>query len=344
VIDRLILGNPCENSERAIMIRLGFFCFALAALVACGTNDPQPASWKLVDPNETAALLAVWGVDANDVWVVGGRPTIDAGPTLLHFKAGAWTRVDSGQTGIDLWWVFGLSADDVYFGGSSGTILHYHGGTFDKMTTPGTGVVFGIWGTADDDLWAVGQGTPTGIVWHYDGTQWSAPALPAGVGSHVFKVHGQATDDVWMSCDDGTALHWQGTSLERGPTGVAAPLFSIVTTPDGAIAVGGTNGQGQIAEYAGAWSVAPIASAAQWRGAAVRDTTVYAVGEYGTVAKREQGVWQTVTQTVTQNNFHAAWIDPDGGVWGAGGQFDSTPLTTDGFLTYFGSQSISEVR
>jgi hypothetical protein len=321
---------------------MGIRIWLALALVACGSTEP---SWKVIAEHESSALLAVWGDSTNDVWVVGGRTTVTGGPTVLHYTKGAWTRVDTGQLDLDLWWVFGTGGDDVWFGGSGGTILRYRGGAFERMTTPRTGTIFGIWGANDQDVWAVGDGgAGGGIVWHYDGVQWTEVALPAGVPSRVFKVHGQASDDVWISCVDGSTLHWQGTALERQLTGVTAPLFSIVTTPERTYAVGGANTAGQIAEHtADGWTTASFEVPTAWRGAAARDADIYAVGEVGVVAKREDAGWSVVPQPLTQSNFHAAWVDPAAALWGVGGDFDRLPLTADGFLIYYGPDDIAQL-
>lgn len=316
--------------------------FCLALLVGCGGSDP---AWRLLDAHEPASLLAVWGSSSDDVWVVGGRAELTGGPTVLRYHDGAWSRMDTGQASLDLWWVFGAPEGDVFFGGSGGAILRYRGGAFERMTTPRTGTIFGLWGASADDMWAVGDGGAAGgIVWHYDGGAWSEVPLPPGVPSRVFKIHGQARDDVWIVCGDGSALHWQGSALERETTGTSAPLFSVVTTPTRVIAVGGANGEGQIAERSGgAWTLVPSLLPAVWRGAAVSGEEVYAVGELGAAAERSDQGWAINAQHLTSRNFHAAWIDPEGGVWGVGGNFDQTPLTTDGFLEYFGTAPATTV-
>lgn len=330
------------------MLRMGTrIWLALAlALTACGSGGASDPSWTALRQHEPAALLSVWGASTSDVWVVGARTELAGGPTVAHYDGAAWTRLDAQQPSLDLWWVFGFDGGDVLFGGSDGTILRYRGGSFEKMTTPRTGTIFGIWGAAEDDVWAVGDGGAAGgIVWHYDGTQWTEPALPPGVPGRVFKVHGQASNDVWISCSDGSTLHWNGTAIERQPTGVTAPLFSIVTTPARTVAVGGASSAGAIAEHAAdGWTLAPFQIAAVWRGTAARGADVYAVGELGVVAHREATGWTAIRQPLTASNFHAAWVDPDGGLWGVGGDFDRLPLTADGFLLYYGTDTIAELQ
>ncbi|HEY0194422.1 MAG TPA: hypothetical protein VGC42_25090 [Kofleriaceae bacterium] len=317
----------------------------LLVVTACASSDPG-ADWQLVDSNEPASLLSVWGTSASDVWVSGGRSQATGAPTVLHRTGDTWSRVDSGARGVDLWWVFGFDGGDVLFSGSGGTILRYHAGAFAPMTTPRSGIVFGMWGASANDVWAVGKGDDGhGIVWHYDGTQWADAAPPAGgVPDLVLKVHGQRSDDVWISCGGGVTLHWDGAALSRVPSTVTSSLFSIVTTADDVVAVGGATGQGDILENAGAgWVAQPTLVPVAWRGVAAGGDRVYAVGEAGVVAQRAAGAWTVLKQAVTQLPFHAAWVDPEGGLWAVGGMFDTLPLTTSGFLTYYGGSSIRKV-
>lgn len=320
----------------------------LCLLAACSSSDSPPTSeptWQLL--NDTpASLMSVWGASERDVWVVGGRTEIAGAPTVAHYDGDRWATVDAGVTGVDLWWVFGVpGSDSVYFGGSKGTILRHRGGTFTPMSTPGgAAIVFGIWGASDTDLWAVGTDNGAGFAWRGDGTSWTAHPLPTGVSGRLFKVHGQSANDVWISAVGGSTLHWNGTELAHVPTGVQASLFAIITTPERVIAVGGTPEEGQILEYTGgAWMATPTVIGTQ-RALATHGATVYALGEFGTVAERGAAGWTQRSTMVTQKTFHAAWADPSGGVWGVGGEFDRIPLTANGFLTYFGTKQPGSIE
>jgi hypothetical protein len=330
----------------------------VAILLGCGSpatdggdaaGDPA-AHVTLVAEGEAAALLSIWGSSTADVWVVGGRPTaLAAGPTILHRDGAGWTRVDSGQASLDLWWVFGFAGGDVLFGGSGGTILRHRDGAFEKMTTPrASGIVFGLWGAAPDDVWAVGDARESGaIIWHFDGAVWSEVAPPVDLppGTTAFKVHGQSSDDVWISCSGGATLHWDGASLAYVQTDADPSLFAVVTTAADAVTAGGGSGGGALYENDGSgWSRAALDSPYAWRGLAAAAGRVYAVGEYGLIGRRDgAGAWSIIQQQLIQLPFHAAWIDPDGGFWGVGGKFDQEPLTEDGFLLYMGTSDIEEV-
>lgn len=335
-----VLSCAAMRGRLAVLVLV----FVASGGAACG-ETARSASWQRVASDEPGALLSIWGTDRDDIWAVGGRGELAGKPTVLHFDGNAWSRVDSGATGVDLWWVFGFDGGDVFFSGSAGTILRYRNGAFEPMATPRKGIVFGLWGAAADDLWAVGAGDDgRGIVWRYDGARWRDADVPADVPAIVLKVHGQRSNEVWISCASGVTLHWDGVALARVPSGVLSSLFSIVTTPEVVIAVGGGAGIGDIVEHdASGWTTRPNLVPVAWRGVAAAGDVAYAVGQSGVVAQRVAGNWSVVPQPVTQLAFHAAWIDPDGGLWGVGGMFDTLPLTSSGFLTYYGFASIREV-
>jgi hypothetical protein len=330
--------------SRFAALALVFAVSGAALAAACG-ETARPTAWKQLASAQPGALLSVWGTSTDDIWAVGGRGELAGKPTVLHFNGNEWERHDADVTGVDLWWVFGFERGNAFFTGSGGTILHYHDAWFEPMVTPRSGIVFGLWGAAPDDLWAVGAGDDgKGIVWRYDGEQWRDAGAPADTPAIVLKVHGQSRNDVWISCASGVTLHWDGTALTRVPTGVTSSLFSIVTTPDAVIAVGGRAGAGDIVEHSGAgWTVQPNLVPVAWRGVTASGDTAYAVGEMGVVAQRIGGQWSFMQQSVTQLAFHAAWIDPEGGLWGVGGMFDTLPLTSAGFLTYYGTAPVAEV-
>src|SRR5689334_14672875 len=171
----------------------------IALLGACGDDGGSTGpAWGVVSEGLPAALLSVWSASATDVWVVGGDPRNNTGPIVQHYDGTAWTKLDTGQRNVDLWWVTGFAGGPVFMSGSNGTILRYQNGAFEKMTTPGASIVFGMWGASPTDVWAVGGnlgGGSGGFAWRFDGNTWTVFAdVPADLktGGTCFKVNGRS--------------------------------------------------------------------------------------------------------------------------------------------------------
>src|SRR5262249_18386668 len=92
--------------------------------------------------------------------------------------------------------------------------------------------LFGVAGTAPDDVWAVGYGSPDGVgVIHWDGTTWASVPTPSPgpYGGGLFGVTAIASDDVWAVGFAYTAPgeenksvtmteHWDGTAWTIVPS------------------------------------------------------------------------------------------------------------------------------
>lgn len=311
---------------------------------ACGPADPpEPTRFRVVLEDLPAALFAVAGAHADDVWVVGANWDGE-GPAALHYDGTAWQRHATGLQEGDLHWVH--TVDGVaYFGGTGGRILRRDGDEFVPMQTPGTADVWGIWGAAPDDLWAVG-GAPSGgqgFVWRSTGADWEAAELPSEAtgASAWYKVWGAAADDVWFCGTDGALMRWDGATFTFLDSGTTRPLLTIAGNEDGSVvtAVGGQFSATVLETTGGDWvDVTPGPDAPlQAFGVHHRGDRAYAVGMQGVVMRREQDGWVVDdTADPIREALHAVWIDPDGGVWGVGGRISAPPLI-DGTLVYHGA-------
>jgi len=324
------------------------------ALSACGSDEATSApSWQIVGPHLDAALLSVWGTSANDVWAAGADTRDGQGPLVWHFDGAGWTRRPTGQSG-DLWWTFGFDSGPVYLGGAGGTILRFEDGSFTRLQTPGTGTVFGIWGATPEDLWAVG-GAPGGaqgaFAWRLQtelADSWQpVAAFPAELAARnaLWKVFGHGPDDVWLVGTGGNVLHWDGAALTQSFTGIGESLFTIHANASRFAAVGGF-GSGLLLERevsapaSAAWQNASPPGAQALIGVCLTETGGYAVGQFGYVAKRGADGWSEeetgLAPDAGNRSLHSVWVDPDGGVWAAGGQVIVEPLV-DGWLLHKGA-------
>ncbi len=105
------------------------------------------------------------------------------------------------------------------------------------------------------------------------------------------------------------------------------------------IAAGGLGLTGVLLENDGSgWTeVTPDPDLPALRGIAVIDGAACAVGQYGVLLLRDGDGWRGIPTQTTTEDLHAAWIDPIGGVWAAGGQFDAVPMA-DGTLIHGGDE------
>src|SRR5690606_28303709 len=158
--------------------------------------------------------------------------------------------------GGDLWWVHGFAGGPLYMGGAGGVILRYEpaSGAFTRLSTPGSGVVFGVWGSSPDQMWAVGGeagGASGAFAWRLDGDTFrELPGFPSELAEReaLWKVFGRGQDDVWMVGTDGTLLHWDGAALSPAFAGIAESLFTVHANSQRFAAVGGF-GTGLLLEH-----------------------------------------------------------------------------------------------
>lgn len=90
----------------------------------------------------------------------------------------------------------------------------------------GTGSVASIWGTAANDVWAIGiyndpsTNAQKSYASHWNGTIWET-ALPFPADGFVNAVWGSAPNDYWAFTNGGGAYHWTGSTW-----GTATPIDS----------------------------------------------------------------------------------------------------------------------
>jgi hypothetical protein len=327
-------------------MRLHRALIALASLTAaCGNGDGDE---KKHDPNVfiqtfdalPGAIIGISGTSEKDVWAVGGNPGDGSGAFVLHYD-GAWKRVPTGHQ-ADLWWVHPFASGPVFLGGSGGTILRWNGSDFEKLPTPGTATVFGIWGPTPDDLWAVG-GDPakpsTAFVWRFDGSTWSeAQGFPSVPVAAWFKVWGRSANDVRVVGMDGAIVHFDGKAFQQIASPTNRRLLTLFAEPGGRYtAVGGVSQAVILEDADGSWKdLSPAPPTHAMIGIRTLGEDGWAAGTAGSVMRRKDGTWQDEPLGFDVfADFHSVWIDPKGGVWIGGGNIAGFPLT-NGVLVHRG--------
>jgi hypothetical protein len=156
----------------------------------------EGAQWRLQritvrfrDSDITPPGEGIFVFSNSDIWVtLGGAPAHWDGSnwTLYHlWDMGVLTQNDGGVTRI-----WGSLPDNVYFAGRGGTIVHYNGGSWQKLENPA-----GAGGTEVDllDVW----GSPDGrVVWACGYTDYVGTVLLKISGNSVEKVYDD--NDYWF--------------------------------------------------------------------------------------------------------------------------------------------------
>jgi len=226
-------------------------------------------------------LTAIWEAAPNDVWASWATPSGPTGPTtLLHWDGASW------QSSFDVWPAYsagafwGTGPSDVW------TIAHFDDPTPGRISYPlhwdGTQwQAFGgcascgatsdstlsftsLWGSAPNDVWAVGiSDLTTPFIAHFDGTAWTSSKASTGsvdpfaAGREYLAIWGSASNDVWayfqgtQTVGAGTVLsytgdagfaHWNGSawSAELHPGACEEVTYLELLVPPSGKAMWGT--------------------------------------------------------------------------------------------------------
>ncbi len=337
--------------------RLGNFA-AVAVLLAlvsgCPTGTPPPqADWNRVLSGLPGGLLSVSGTSATDVIAVGANSNDGRGPLVLHYDGEQWTRLNSGASD-DLWWISDRRVGDSFFMvGENGLALRFRpdSGAFEQPVTPGNATLFGVWGVRPENVFAVGgdvsEPDTSGVIWRYDGATWTAVDVasidPDGIPA-LFKVWGRNESEIYAVGARGAILRYDGLTWTQLASPTTRSLFTVHGNDDLVIACGGAQSGVIIESTGGAFvDVTPAATLQMNGGFAPSTGDSITVGREGAIAYRRSGAWENEDTGLNLDvilDYHAAWIDPDGGVWAVGGNIAGEPRS-EGLLSYFGAADIA---
>ena len=253
-------------------------------LGSCGGGDAGAGTWEIAHTS-THWWMSAHAASPSEQWIVGG--TADAG-SILRFDGTSVTQLDHGQDVPLLNWVHGVPGGELVAVGNDGTVLRSPDGASWSRDDPVTDQdLWGVWGSAPDDLWAVG-GDPAG------GTATVLRDVGDGFGTVVvpelerpgvdvfFKVWGSGPDDVYVVGQNGAVLHWNGAVLEELHVGVGADLIGVWGTgPDRVVVVGGrTNGEAAVWDGE-SWETADLAGFPGLNGVWLDGGMAHVVGDRG---------------------------------------------------------------
>lgn len=290
-------------------IRIGRLWTLAALLVLCcgepgdapsppAAPDDPPAWRPAFDASATGWLLNVWGPSPDDLYAAGGRP--DHG-LVMHHDGASWSPLALGLDVPLLNWIHGFGAADITIVGNEGTIIHWDGVAWSRQETPSRQDLWGVWGSAPDDLWAVGgRGLDEGdaTLLHFDGRAWGSVGLPALRRANVFafyKVWGTSRDNVYVVGQRGAVLHWDGRAWSEELAGASDDLISIWGTGPGHIVAIGGRGNGVVSVWDGiSWTTRSLAPEPGLNGIWLDDDRVaHVAGNGGTLLRLDLETFDT---------------------------------------------------
>jgi len=279
---------------------------------------------------DEGTLLNVWGTGADDVYTVGGQPELGI---AYHWDGSEWEALTIPD-GPWLFWVYGVD-DEVFIVGDDGRALHrVADGDFVETTTPTDVQLWGVWGPSADQIYAVGgdaanpDGEPVLIEWN--GSEWSAIELP-DLDREIralFKIWGTGPNDVFAVGQSGVIIHFDGTEWTQQRAGTTEDVISLWGTgPDDIVAVGG-RANGLVARWDGErWESQELVGVQGLNGVWVdNDGTAHIVGNQGTIIRVAAGGFDFVEEDyVSRLVIHGVWGVHGGTRWAVGGSLDLPP-------------------
>lgn len=233
------------------------------------TVDPPPAGTRNI-----RVLQGVWSDGPNNAWAVGSRSTV------LRFEGTSWSvlsdslRPLAAQDNYNAVWGRGA---DVWIVGDA-TIVQCKAGTLcgsQPSPTASAGPLYSVWGSAANNVFAVGVG---GRILRYDGTSWTTMASPTS--RTLARVSGSGPADVW-AVGDSVVLHYDGTqwSTVSGSDGFHDLLSHVPTVAEQQR--GSNRPEYQALFQLGLWARSP--------------KEVYVGSEHGNVVRYDGKSWYNMT-------------------------------------------------
>ncbi len=191
--------------------------------------------WTGMASNSDAFLKGVGGTSEKDVFAVGY--TADGYGVILHYDGNIWTTTENELLNY-VWDIFGIAENNLYavgFSYTSGAVYHYKGSLNElAVSFP---PLYGVWGSAEDDIFVAGGGVLSLFIGHYDGTSWKT--VKTGGSNQLMDVWGTASDNVYAVGNSGTILHYDGDTWSEEASGTANQLQGIWgSSPENIFAVG----------------------------------------------------------------------------------------------------------
>lgn len=130
--------------------------------------------------------------------------------SMFHYDGSSWSRLTPDMEEV-LNGICGFGADDIYVVGANGYISHFDGASWSKMTSSTSKDVRDVWCHDVDNVYSVDV---NGGVHRFDGSSWSQ-VYSGNIDHTINVIWGSNTDDIYIggrdSSSEGVLLHYDGS-------------------------------------------------------------------------------------------------------------------------------------
>ena len=237
--------------------------------------------WKQYKNPATENLYGIYMISEKDGWAVGAKGTI------LHFDDENWKPV-TGPTDKKLFSVYFKDSDNGVVVGELGTILIYTNGIWSAKKNDIKGDLFTAF-SKDEDVWIAGGLECVNIPIMKIGLSKGA-GHPDSFDSFasIYSVFFLNSDDGWAVGSPSTLLHFNGVRWVKPIIDYKFPSLKSVyfSKEKEGICVGYS---GTILTYSdNKWTMENSPSSHNLRAAAAVENTFYAVGDSGTILRKNK--------------------------------------------------------
>jgi len=173
---------------------------------------------------EGQTLYGVWADGSGSLYVVGGDPNRpDLQPVAARLQDGIWEMLDTSELiGGVIFKIWGSSPNDIWAVGSKGLIAKVEDNALVRTESPTTADLIAVHGSRANDVYAVG-GTGNGVVLRFDGNEWTPFATTPEELSAVWTAPGRP---LYIAGDRGFFQRYprrQNLIVAEATTAVVAP-------------------------------------------------------------------------------------------------------------------------
>ncbi len=159
-----------------------------------GDTTSHAFTWVLDTLGESGVLHDVWAFDENNVWVVG---------EILPVASETWNSYGAAVWDGEQW-------------------------TLKKLEDGATNVrPRGVWAFSEEDIWFA-----AGSIFHWDGNEVSFEWVLPDINHGVYSLWGESFSNIYFVGDNGTIVHYDGSSFTKMESGTDLDLWYVTGSVD----------------------------------------------------------------------------------------------------------------